>query len=118
MPATKPDSSTKPSAAETKPNGWPNGFEKRVGMCVIVISTSIAPRSASTSQRRRDVDTGGDTAGAEKGAALGPNVITKAGTAAMRRVCKAYRRRLGRRVRQLPASGEQGDYSAPRAGAD
>ena len=50
----KPDSITKPSAAETKPNGWPSGSEKRVGRCVSVINTSITPRSASISHRRLD----------------------------------------------------------------
>src|ERR1700712_995533 len=51
-PETKADSSTKPSAAETNPKGWPSGSVSRVGKWVTVISTSMSPRSASISQRR------------------------------------------------------------------
>jgi predicted helicase len=48
----KAERNTKPSAAETKPNGWPDGNEYIVGMWVSVIRTSIRPRRASSSQRR------------------------------------------------------------------
>src|SRR3982751_5045823 len=99
MPATKPDSITKLSAAETNPSGWPSGSEKRVGMWVIVISTSIPPRSASISHRRDDERAGGGaaagaaaaTAWVPRACAEGPREITRVAKEGRLQSFEAYR---------------------------
>ncbi|HZX88180.1 MAG TPA: hypothetical protein VFF19_31690 [Reyranella sp.] len=48
------------SAADAKLKGWPTGSVNRDGTCVIVISTSIRPRAASSSQSRFTACSGPD----------------------------------------------------------
>src|SRR5215469_974440 len=52
-PVKSAERNMNPSAAETNPNGWLTYVLRTVGRCIRVIHTSISPRRASSSFKRR-----------------------------------------------------------------